>query len=60
MLGLAESVAGEPGGLDSLRAGVEASEGTARAAAMLLLARLLVFAGRGAEVVERVEPAWPD
>jgi DNA-binding CsgD family transcriptional regulator len=56
MLGLAESVAGEPGGLDSLRAGVEASEGPARGAAMLLLARLLVYAGRGAEVVDRVEP----
>jgi DNA-binding CsgD family transcriptional regulator len=56
MLGLAESVAGEPGGLDSLRAGVEASEGPARGAAMLMLARLLVYAGRGAEVVERVEP----
>jgi DNA-binding CsgD family transcriptional regulator len=56
MLGLAETVAGEPGGLDSLRAGVEESEGPARGAAMLLLARFLVYAGRGPEVVERVEP----
>jgi DNA-binding CsgD family transcriptional regulator len=56
MLGLAESVAGEPGGLDSLRAGMEESEGPARGAAMLLLARLLVYAGRGAEVVDLVEP----
>jgi DNA-binding CsgD family transcriptional regulator len=56
MLGLAESVAGDPAGLDSLRAGFEAAEGPARAGAALLLARFLVYAGRGGEVVERVEP----
>jgi DNA-binding CsgD family transcriptional regulator/predicted negative regulator of RcsB-dependent stress response len=57
MLGLAEAVAGEPGGLDSLRAGVaESAAGPARGAAMLLLARFLVYAGRGGEVVERAEP----
>jgi hypothetical protein len=56
MLGLAESVAGDPAGLDDLRAGFEAAEGPARAQAALLLARFLVFAGRGGEVVERVEP----
>jgi DNA-binding CsgD family transcriptional regulator len=56
MLGLAESVAGDPGGLDSLRAGFEAAAGPARATAALLLARFLVYAGRGGEVVERVEP----
>ena len=56
MLGLAESVAGDPAGLDDLRAGFEAAEGPARAAAALLLARFLVYAGRGGEVVERVEP----
>ena len=56
LLGLAESVAGEAAGLDSLRAGFEAAEGPARAGAALLLARFLVYAGRGGEVVERVEP----
>jgi DNA-binding CsgD family transcriptional regulator len=56
MLGLAEAVAGDPAGLDSLRAGFEAAAGPARAAAALLLARFLVYAGRGGEVVERVEP----
>ncbi len=56
MLGLAESVAGDPAGLDSLRAGFEASDGQARAATALLLARFLVYAGRGREAVERVEP----
>jgi DNA-binding CsgD family transcriptional regulator len=56
MLGLAESIAGDPAGLDSLRAGFEAAEGPARAATALLLARFLVYAGRGREAVERVEP----
>lgn len=56
MLGLAESMAGDPAGLDSLRAGFEAADGPARAGAALLLARFLVYAGRGREVVERVEP----
>ncbi|HTR75371.1 MAG TPA: AAA family ATPase [Solirubrobacterales bacterium] len=56
MLGLAESVAGDPAGLDSLRAAFDAAEGPARAGAALLLARFLVYAGRGGEVVERVEP----
>ena len=56
LLGLAESVAGEPTGLDSLRAGFEAADGPGRAGAALLLARFLVYAGRGGEVVERVEP----
>jgi DNA-binding CsgD family transcriptional regulator len=57
MLGLAEAMAGEPSGLDSLRAAVEAgAPGPERGAAMLLLARFLVYAGRGGEVVERTEP----
>ncbi len=56
MLGLAESVAGDPAGLDDLRAGFDAADGPARAAAALLLARFLVYAGRGREVIERVEP----
>jgi DNA-binding CsgD family transcriptional regulator len=55
-LGRAEALASEPGGLDSLRAAVEASSGIERAGAVLLLARFLVYAGRGSEVVERVEP----
>ncbi len=56
LLGLAEAVAGEPGGLDTLRAAVaESAAGPARGAAMLLLARFLVYAGRGGEVVERAE-----
>jgi DNA-binding CsgD family transcriptional regulator len=56
MLGLAESVAGDPAGLDSLRAGFAAADGPARAPTALLLARFLVYAGRGREAVERVEP----
>lgn len=56
LLGLAESVAGDPAGLDSLRAGFEAAVEPARAHAALLLARFLVYAGRGREAVERVEP----
>jgi DNA-binding CsgD family transcriptional regulator len=60
MLGLAESVAGDPAGLDSLRAGFEAAGGPARAATALLLARFLVYAGRGREAVERVEPLLAD
>jgi tetratricopeptide (TPR) repeat protein len=56
LLGLAESIAGDPAGLDSLRAGFEGASGEARAAAALLLARFLVYAGRGGEVVERVDP----
>ncbi|HEX4305103.1 MAG TPA: AAA family ATPase [Solirubrobacterales bacterium] len=56
MLGLAESMAGDPAGLDSLRAAFEAAEGPALAGAALLLARFLVYAGGGREVVERVEP----
>lgn len=58
MLGLAESIAGEPAGLDSLRAALAASEGShARARSALLLARFLVFAGLGREAVTAVEPA---
>jgi DNA-binding CsgD family transcriptional regulator len=56
LLGLAESVAGDPAGLDDLRAGFDAAHGPARAGAALLLARFLVYAGRSGEVVERVEP----
>ncbi len=56
LLGLAESVAGDPAGLDDLRAGFDAADGPARAGAALLLARFLVYAGRSGEVVERVEP----
>jgi DNA-binding CsgD family transcriptional regulator len=57
MLGLAESIAGEPAGLHSLRAALAASEGShARAHSALLLARFLVFAGLGREAVAVVEP----
>jgi DNA-binding CsgD family transcriptional regulator len=56
MLGLAELVAGDQAGLDSLRAGFDAASGADRAGAALLLARFLVYAGRGAEAVERVNP----
>jgi DNA-binding CsgD family transcriptional regulator len=57
MLGLAESIAGEPAGLDSLRAAMAASDGpTARGYSALLLARFLVFAGLGREAVAAVEP----
>jgi DNA-binding NarL/FixJ family response regulator len=61
MLGLAESIAGEPAGLDSLRAALTASEGShARAHSALLLARFLVFAGLGREAVAAVEPVLAD
>lgn len=61
MLGLAESIAGEPAGLDSLRAALAASEGShARAHSALLLARFLVFAGLGREAVAVVEPVLAD
>lgn len=61
MLGLAESIAGEPAGLDSLRAALAASEGaTVRAHSALLLARFLVFAGLGREAVAAVEPVLAD
>jgi DNA-binding CsgD family transcriptional regulator len=61
LLGLAESIAGEPAGLDSLRAALAASEGPqARAQAALLLARFLVFAGLGREAVAAVEPVLAD
>jgi DNA-binding CsgD family transcriptional regulator len=57
MLGLAESIAGEPAGLDSLRGALAASEGpVSRAQSALLLARFLVFAGLGGEAVATVEP----
>ncbi|HEX4435208.1 MAG TPA: AAA family ATPase [Solirubrobacteraceae bacterium] len=58
MLGLAESIAGEPSGLDSLRSALAASDGAVpRAHSALLLARFLVFAGLGGEAVATVEPA---
>jgi ATP/maltotriose-dependent transcriptional regulator MalT len=61
MLGLAEAIAGEPAGLDSLRAALAASEGShARAHSALLLARFLVFAGLGREAVAAVEPVLAD
>jgi DNA-binding CsgD family transcriptional regulator len=57
MLGLAESIAGEPSGLDSLRGALEASDGPVpRAHSALLLARFLVFAGLGGDAVAAVEP----
>jgi DNA-binding CsgD family transcriptional regulator len=56
MLGLAESIAGEPAGLDSLRAALAASDGpVSKAHSALLLARFLVFAGLGGEAVSTVE-----
>jgi DNA-binding CsgD family transcriptional regulator len=58
MLGLAESIAGEPSGLDSLRSALAVSDGAVpRAHSALLLARFLVFAGLGGEAVATVEPA---
>jgi DNA-binding CsgD family transcriptional regulator len=61
MLGLAESIAGEAAGLDSLRAALAASDGAiARAYSALLLARFLVFAGLGREAVATVEPVLAD
>jgi DNA-binding CsgD family transcriptional regulator len=61
MLGLAESIAGDPAGLDSLRDALEASEGShARAHSALLLARFLVFAGLGREAVSAVEQVLDD
>jgi DNA-binding CsgD family transcriptional regulator len=61
MLGLAESIAGDPAGLDSLRAALAASGGPhARAHSALLLARFLVFAGLGREAVAAVEPVLAD
>jgi DNA-binding NarL/FixJ family response regulator len=57
-LGLAESIAGEPSGIDSLRSALAASDGAVpRARSALLLARFLVFAGLGGEAVATVEPA---
>ncbi|HEY2216854.1 MAG TPA: AAA family ATPase, partial [Solirubrobacteraceae bacterium] len=61
MLGLAESIAGDPGGLDSLRSALRTSESPhARANSALLLARFLVFAGLGQEAVSAVEQALAD
>ncbi len=51
-LGLAESISGDPGGLDSLRGALAAAaDPLARASSTLILARFLVFAGRGREAV---------
>jgi DNA-binding CsgD family transcriptional regulator len=52
-LGLAEATAGDPGGLASLRRGLDASaDADERAAIALLLGRFLLIAGRGRDAVE--------
>jgi DNA-binding CsgD family transcriptional regulator len=61
LLGLAESIAGDPGGLDSLRAALAASgDPLAGAQSALLLARFLVFAGQGGEAAEVAASALAD